>query len=174
MFYSVPHYFSNCMHIILCLSNKMKKWNMIVWINISGSKQHIMDLKVLLKLHYKEHFWWWNFPVGIRKWRPSSQDVAFKEGSSRRGGECDVKPLYKDLERPVCADVLFSAGVKWVSEKCWLHAYCLCCLLASSALQGMPRLSAYSWALRKHETRKYRNGTVIHIVSILHYIFTVR
>ena len=46
--------------------------------------------------------------------------------------------------------------------------------LACCALQGIPSLSAHSWALCKNGTRKYTNVTVIPMISALCYIFTSR
>jgi len=46
--------------------------------------------------------------------------------------------------------------------------------LACCALQGIPSLSAHSWALCKDGTRKYTNETVIPMISVLCYIFTSR
>ena len=67
-----------------------------------------------------------------------------------------------------------SPKVKSVSEKCWLQTYCLDSFLACCALQGIPSLSAHSWALCKNGTRKYKNETVIPTISVLCYIFTAR
>jgi len=61
-----------------------------------------------------------------------------------------------------------------VSEKCSLQTYCLDGFLAWSALQGMPSLSTHSWALCKSGTRKYKNETVIPMISVSCYIFTAR
>ena len=67
-----------------------------------------------------------------------------------------------------------SPNVKSVFEKCRLQTYCLDSFLACCALQGMPSLSAHSWALCKNGTRKYTNETVIPMMSVLYSIFTCR
>jgi len=67
-----------------------------------------------------------------------------------------------------------SPSVKSVSEKCRLQTYCLDSFLACCALQGMPSLSAHRWALCKNGTRKYKNETVIPLISVSCYIFTAR
>ena len=64
--------------------------------------------------------------------------------------------------------------MKSVSQKCRLQTYCLDSFLACSALQGMSSLSPHSWALCKNGTRKYKNKTVITMISVLCYIFTAR
>jgi hypothetical protein len=65
-------------------------------------------------------------------------------------------------------------NVKSISEKCWLQTYYLGSFLACSALQGMPNLSTHSWTPCKNGTRKYKNETVIPVISVLCYIFTGR
>ena len=65
-----------------------------------------------------------------------------------------------------------SPNVKSVFEKCRLQTYCLDSVLARSASQGLPSLSAHSRALHKNGTRKYKNETVIPTISVLCYILT--
>jgi hypothetical protein len=64
--------------------------------------------------------------------------------------------------------------VKSVSENCRLQMYCLDSDLAYSASQSMPSLSTHSWALCKKGTRKFKNETVILMISVLCYILTPR
>jgi hypothetical protein len=67
-----------------------------------------------------------------------------------------------------------SPSVKSVFEKHRLQTYCLDSFLACSALQGMPSLSAHSWALCKNGNRKITHETVIPMISVLSYIFNCR
>ena len=67
-----------------------------------------------------------------------------------------------------------SPTVQSVSEKCWLLTYCLDSFLACCALQSMQSPSAHSCALCKNGTRKYKNETVIPMISVLCQISTAR
>ena len=106
--------------------------------------------------------------VGTRTWRSSSQDEV-KVGSSQCSDEwgCEYAVQWYGTP-PICPDVFHQCSL---SEKCWLHTYCLHSFLACCASQGMPSLSAHSRALCKNETRK---ETLILIVSVSCYIFTAK
>jgi hypothetical protein len=67
-----------------------------------------------------------------------------------------------------------SPNVKSVSEKCRVQTYHLDSFLVCSALQSMTSLSAHTWARCKNGTRKYKNETVIPMISVLCYVFTAR
>ena len=73
----------------------------------------------------------------------------------------------RTLQRPGTASLS-----RRVSEKCLSHKECLHDFIACFALQGMPSLSAHICALRKNETRKYRNENGICMFSVQFYIFT--
>jgi hypothetical protein len=108
--------------------------------------------------------------VGTRTWRSSSQDEEVRGGSSRWAEwGCESAVWWfgtVSLSRRVS-----SAIMKSLSEKCWLHTYCLHSFLACCALQGMPSVSAHSIGLCKNETR---NETLILMVSVLCYFFTAK
>jgi len=58
-------------------------------------------------------------------------------------------------------------------QPCFI-THCEISVLACSASQSMPSHSAHSWALCKNVTRKYKNETVMPVISILCYILTPR
>jgi len=86
--------------------------------------------------------------------------------------ECEV--TVKGFGTVNLSRLVSSPNVKSVFEKRRLQTYCLNSFLARSALQGMPSLSAHSWALCKNGTRKYSNETVIPMIRVLCYIFICR
>jgi hypothetical protein len=94
-----------------------------------------------------------------------SKNEEFGEGSSGCVVEWGSETIAQQDGTANLFRHVFSANVKMVSEKYWLHMYCLFSVLACSALQGS--LSAPSSALRQNETRKYRNETVMNMFSVL-------
>jgi len=112
--------------------------------------------------------------IGTRTWRYSSKDEEFAEGPPWCWAELECEATVKGFGTAHLSSLVLSPTVKSVSEKCRLQTYCLDNVLACSASQGMPSLSAHSWALRKNGTTKYKNGTVIPMISVLCYILTPR
>ena len=88
--------------------------------------------------------------------------------------ELECEATVEGLGTANLSRLVSSPNVKSVSEKCRLQTYCLDRFLACCALQGMLSLSTHGWALCKNVTRKYRNETVIPVISVLCYIFTAR
>jgi len=88
--------------------------------------------------------------------------------------ELECKATVEGFGTANLSRLVSSPNVKSVSVKCRLQTYCLDRFLACSALHGMPILSTHSRALFKNGTRKYKNETVIPMISVLCYIFTAR
>ena len=112
--------------------------------------------------------------VGTRTWMSSSQDEEFKEGPLWCWAELECEANVEGFGTANLSRLVSSPTVKSVSVKCRLQTYCLDSFLTCCAFQGMPRLSAHSWALCKNGTRKYKNETLIPMISVLCYIFTAR
>jgi hypothetical protein len=77
------------------------------WIGIGSSVSNVMSIMEYVS-------------AGKRKCRSSSvknSRSVHHNVETHRG----VRPLYKDLELPICPDVFFSADKKSVSENCLLH-----------------------------------------------------
>jgi len=112
--------------------------------------------------------------VGTRKQRYSSKDEEFAEGPPWCWAELECEATVKGYGTVHLSSLVLLPTVKSVFEKRRLQKYCLDSVLACLASQGMPSLSAHSWALCKNRTRKYKNETVVPMISVLCYILTAR
>ena len=112
--------------------------------------------------------------VGTRTWRYSSKDEEFEEGPPCCWAELECEATVKGYAATDLSSLVLSPTVKSVSEICRLQTYCLDSVLARSSSQGMPSLSAHCWTLCKNWTRKYKNETVIPMITVLCYILTAR
>jgi len=112
--------------------------------------------------------------VGNRTWRYFLKDEEFTEGPPWCSAELECEGAVKEFGTANHSSLVLSPTVISVFEKWRLHTYCLDNVLACSAPQGMPSVPALSWALCKNGTRKYKNETVIPMISVLYYILTAR
>jgi hypothetical protein len=75
--------------------------------------------------------------VGNRTSRFSSEDEELKEDSSLTGAEWACAVTVQRFGTATLFKCVLSADVNAVSEKCWLHTYCVCRFQVCSAFQGL-------------------------------------